>query len=101
MVHIHCTEACPLTCAPCDRVVVQQVSAHRLNHDGVHLAGLQGAERHLVLVLEDASDTQLSAFSVQKHGESVDIARTRSPAHHQTAAVSAVANVDVLHFTGN
>lgn len=89
------------TCAPCDSVVVQQLSANRLNHDGVHLAGLQGSKHHLVLVFEDISDTQLSALSVQKHRESVHIACTGSPAHLQTAAVSTIADVDVLHFTGN
>lgn len=90
-----------LTRASGGRVVVQQISADRLHRHAVRLSGLQGAERHLVVVFEDGPDVQLSVLSVQKHRVSVHIALTGSPAHLQTAAVSTVTDVDVLHFTGN
>lgn len=90
-----------LTRASTGRVVVEQITAHRLNRHGVHLPGLQRAERHLVLVFQEGSDVQLSALPGQKHLVPVQVALTGGPAHLQAAAVSAVTDVDVLHFTGS
>lgn len=90
-----------VTCAFTGRVVVEQLSAHGLNRHAVHLSGLQRAERHLVVVFEDASHVQLTALPEQKHQVPVHIALPGGPAHLQAAAVSAVTDVDVLHFTGN
>lgn len=90
-----------LTRASGGHVVVQQISTDWLHRHVVQLSGLQGAKRHLIVVFEDRPDVQLSVLSVQKYRISVHVALTGSPAHLQTAAVSAVTDVDVLYFTGN
>lgn len=90
-----------LTCASAGCVVVGQVSTDGLDRDAVQLPGLQGAKAHFILVLVEGTDVQPAALSVQKHWVTVHVALAWRPAHLQAAALTVVAHVNVLHFTGH
>ena len=87
------------TCVGCEAVVELSAEGHHGN--AVDLPRLQGAETQLVLVLLDGPGLQAARPLLERDQEAVHVPAPGRPAGPQTAALTTVTHMDVLHLAGD